>query len=68
MKKTKSAGWEEACEASKDDTIGFTDWAHLLQHVDSKDDMEAGGEAFLTLLKACPYCYDNWKKFSDYKR
>ena len=40
----------------------------ILQHVDSKNDVDAGREAFSKFLQRYPYCYGYWKKFSDFEK
>ena len=52
----------------KEDPSDFTGWTHLLQFVDSKNDLEAGREAFNSFLKRYPYCYGYWKKFADFEK
>ena len=52
----------------KDDPTDFTGWTHLLQFVDSKNEVESGEEAFNGFLKRYPYCYGYWKKFADFEK
>jgi len=52
----------------KDDPTDFTGWTHLLQFVDSKNDLDDGEEAFNAFLKRYPYCYGYWKKFADFEK
>ena len=52
----------------KDDPSDFTGWTQLLQFVDSKNDLEAGREAYEGFLKRYPYCYGYWKKFADFEK
>ena len=51
-----------------DDPTDFTGWTHLLQFVDSKNEVESGEEAFNAFLKRYPYCYGYWKKFADFEK
>jgi len=51
-----------------DDPSDFTGWTQLLQYVDSKNDLEAGPEAYEGFLKRYPYCYGYWKKFADFEK
>jgi len=59
---------EKFWKTVKDDPTDFTGWTHLLQFVDSKNDLEAGREAFSSFLKRYPYCYGYWKKFADFEK
>lgn len=67
-RQAKKAELEKFWKAVKDDPADFTGWTYLLQHVDSKNDVEAGREAFSKFLQRYPYCYGYWKKFSDFEK
>ena len=51
-----------------DDPTDFTGWTHLLQFVDSKNEVDSGEEAFNAFLKRYPYCYGYCKKFADFEK
>ena len=59
---------EKLWKAVKDDSTDVCGWFDLLKFVQSKNDLEAGREAFSTFLKRYPYCYGYWKKFSDFEK
>merc|ERR1719328_835931 len=67
-KKAKTAELEKFWKAVREDPGDFTGWTYLLQHVDSKNDLEAGREAFGKFLQRYPYCYGYWKKYSDFEK
>jgi len=67
-KKAKTAELEKFWKAVREDPGDFTGWTYLLQHVDSKNDLEAGREAFAKFLQRYPYCYGYWKKYSDFEK
>jgi len=67
-RKAKAAELARFWKAVRDDPSDFTGWTYLLQHVDSKNDVEAGREAFGQFLQRYPYCYGYWKKFSDFEK
>jgi len=64
MKKELDKFWK----AVKDDPSDFTGWTYLLGFVDSKNQMEAGREAYDAFLLRYPYCYGYWKKYADFEK
>lgn len=68
LRKAKTAELDKFWRAVKEDPSDFTGWTYLLQHVDSKNDIVSGREAFSAFLKRYPYCYGYWKKFADFEK
>ena len=68
LKNAQKAELEKFWKVVKDDPADFTGWTHLLQYVDSKNDLEVGRDVFNSFLNRYPYCYGYWKKFADFEK
>jgi len=67
-KKAKQAELEKFWKVVKDDPTDFTGWTHLLQYVDSRNELDVGRQVFNSFLNRYPYCYGYWKKFADFEK